>query len=315
MENLLFSQTLKEIKKKTTLRSVIEAYGIKVANPNKFISCPFHSGDNTPSCKLYNADTAEGTYYCFACKKKGDLLNFVCDYENKNNSEALSILCRRIGIDPLTKETTNYLLDSIKSMLAPKKPKPLKELEYLKIAHRAEVEFTNIKTSNLTNYLIKKQVPHFGTKSSGVSLVVPVCDENDRIWNLQYISPSGAKYYMEGGTGRRRGCMFRIGAENPNFAFLSEGYSTAATVYLCAEKTVYCCFNAGNIPEVFKVLRDKYPGIKLIVAGDNDLIGHGHGLVGVYPPEKDMDFNDMYLKYGLEEVKQQLLGGLDEKAL
>lgn len=315
MEKLLFKQTLDIVKSKITLQDLVQSYGIKCDSPNRFISCPFHSSDNTPSCKLYSADKLEGSFFCFGCKKSGDILSFVCFYENKNNLEALNSLCIRLGIDPVTRETTNYLLNSIQDMLKPKKTKNSKFVSQSMACVLSQQEYNKLTHENLTPYLLKKQVPHlFGTKSKGTMVVVPVCNVDGVIQSLHYIHANDFKDFFK--DGKRDGGMFRLGPENEKFAFLCEGYSTSASVFLALEEkvTVYCCFTAGNIRNVHDSLKEKYPGINLIVAGDNDTPGHSHGLKAVYPPEKDMDFNDFFLKYGPERVKN-LLGGFVEKAI
>lgn len=72
--------TSEEIKAHYSMRSIVERYGIKV-NRTGFCSCPFHSGDRTPSMKIYAKD-----YHCHACGANGDIFSFVqgtehCDFK------------------------------------------------------------------------------------------------------------------------------------------------------------------------------------------------------------------------------------------
>ena len=55
--------TAEEIKQTYSMRDILEKYGIHV-NRSGFASCPFHTGDRTPSLKIYDRD-----FYCFACGK------------------------------------------------------------------------------------------------------------------------------------------------------------------------------------------------------------------------------------------------------
>jgi phage/plasmid primase-like uncharacterized protein len=307
---LNFKQTLDTVKKTTTLQRVIESYGIVVNNPNKFIKCPFHFGDNTASFKLYNADTGEGSYHCFGCRKHGDLLSFVQVQENKTPGEALAGLCRKLGIKIEESQTSlsNTLLDSLKNILEPK-AKETNSKDFLKLALEARKEFEELTTANLTPYLIKKMVNHYGTKSKSNLVVIPCADEYGRIWNLQYISSSGHKFYRGG---LLKGLMHQIGEDSSNFAFLSEGYSSAASVRQCTGKTVFVCFSAGNIKEVRDTLLNCYPAMKLVLAGDNDEIGRSTGVFPAVYPSKEKDWNDFMLKYGADQARKELLGGIGE---
>lgn len=49
------------------------------------LRCPFHE-DNTASLQV---NPAENKYKCHACDKKGDVIQFVQDYEKLTNREAL----------------------------------------------------------------------------------------------------------------------------------------------------------------------------------------------------------------------------------
>ena len=44
--------TVEEIKQTYSMRDILDRYGIHV-NRSSFASCPFHTGDRTPSLKVY----------------------------------------------------------------------------------------------------------------------------------------------------------------------------------------------------------------------------------------------------------------------
>jgi DNA primase len=70
--------TVEEIKQSYTMLDIVERYGF---HPNRagFISCPFHSGDRTPSLKVYN-----NNFHCHACGANGDIFTFVQKMESCN---------------------------------------------------------------------------------------------------------------------------------------------------------------------------------------------------------------------------------------
>ncbi|MCU0293911.1 MAG: DNA primase [Thermoanaerobaculaceae bacterium] len=56
--------------------------------------CPFH-GEKTPS---FNVSREKGTYYCFGCKKGGDVIDFVMETERLAFGEAVERLAERFGV-------------------------------------------------------------------------------------------------------------------------------------------------------------------------------------------------------------------------
>lgn len=63
--------TKEEIEQTYTMTDIVGRYGLK---PNRagFIRCPFHTGDNTASMKIY-----KDNFYCYGCGITGDIFKFV----------------------------------------------------------------------------------------------------------------------------------------------------------------------------------------------------------------------------------------------
>lgn len=78
--------TSDELKQSISMREIVEQYGF---HPNRagFISCPFHSGDRTPSMKIYSKD-----YHCHACGANGDIFSFVMKMDNVDFKTAFKVL-------------------------------------------------------------------------------------------------------------------------------------------------------------------------------------------------------------------------------
>lgn len=74
--------TREDIKADYSMRDIVERYGF---HPNRagFISCPFHSGDRSPSLKVYKND-----FHCHACGANGDIFTFVMRMDNLTFKEA-----------------------------------------------------------------------------------------------------------------------------------------------------------------------------------------------------------------------------------
>ena len=71
-----------DVKATYSMRDIVERYGF---HPNRagFISCPFHSGDRSPSLKVYKND-----FHCHACGANGDIFTFVMKMDNLTFKEA-----------------------------------------------------------------------------------------------------------------------------------------------------------------------------------------------------------------------------------
>ena len=78
--------TREEIKQHYSMRDIVEQYGFKV-NRAGFISSPFHTGDRSPSMKIY-----KDSYYCFGCGESGDIFSFIGDMDNLTFKEVFVML-------------------------------------------------------------------------------------------------------------------------------------------------------------------------------------------------------------------------------
>ncbi|AHH12737.1 DNA primase [Borrelia hermsii YBT] len=67
--------------------------------------CPFHA-EKTPS---FSITPAQGLFYCFGCRRGGDVIKFLMDIEKLDYNNAVKSLCSRIGISyDEIKKTTGF---------------------------------------------------------------------------------------------------------------------------------------------------------------------------------------------------------------
>lgn len=78
--------TKEEIKEMYSMRDIVFRYGIPI-NRSGFSSCPFHTGDNSPSLKVY-----KDNFHCHACGADGDIFTFVMMMDNLSFKEAFESL-------------------------------------------------------------------------------------------------------------------------------------------------------------------------------------------------------------------------------
>lgn len=77
---------VREIKESNSVIDIASSYGIKI-NRKGFAQCPFHSGDNQGSLKIF-----KNRFYCYGCGKKGDVIDFVANIENIDFKQAFKKL-------------------------------------------------------------------------------------------------------------------------------------------------------------------------------------------------------------------------------
>jgi len=152
-------------------------------------------------------------------------------------------------------------------------------------------------------------------------LLVPMYQARE-LRNVQAIFPEidaeieRDKDYLRGG--QKQGACFVIG-KIEGAAVVGEGYATMQSIYEATGIAAVVAFDKGNLLTVAKLVREKKPDIRLILAADNDIRDSkpNYGLdaatdaaraVGgfVAVPELDgkkCDFNDLHRARGPEAVK------------
>src|SRR6266446_2807073 len=130
------------------------------------------------------------------------------------------------------------------------------------------------------------------------SMAIPAYDADGKLWSIQYVAEDGEKRFAR--ESRKDGCFHVVGSTDPvgdlNTAaaiVVAEGYATAATLKsLHAEAgdprlavAFVAAFDAGNVPHVARVLRERHLSAALVIAADNDRamegqeVGRNPGLI------------------------------------
>ncbi|RUT67720.1 hypothetical protein D0817_24895 [Flavobacterium cupreum] len=84
--------TIAEIKENLNLSAVLAHYSLQ-PNKNNMLLCPFHD-DKTASLQV---NPTQNRYKCHACDKKGDVIQFVQDYEKLTKREAILKCTTMVG--------------------------------------------------------------------------------------------------------------------------------------------------------------------------------------------------------------------------
>ncbi|NGH42458.1 hypothetical protein G5632_32760, partial [Escherichia coli] len=110
----------------------------------------------------------------------------------------------------------------------------------------------------------------------------------------------------------------------------AEGYATAASISEAINQPVIMTVNAGNMVEVAGRLKDTFPNSTHYFLADNDIykdenvglekateaaeLTAGHVLVPAFsnPKEGLTDYNDLHVSEGLEQVRLQVEGAINQ---
>jgi putative DNA primase/helicase len=189
-------------------------------------------------------------------------------------------------------------------------------------------------------YLKRKGVLPFGSVRFGKNeqkhdaLILPIYNIQGKLRSIQFISSNGTdtfKAFLAGG--EKKGCFSFIGdVKKSKKLFVSEGFSTGASIHEATGMAVIIALDCGNLKEVVKGLKTKFTDKEIIIAGDDD---HGtednkgnpgkeaaqkaaelYDCKALFPrfPEGALlpngkiptDYNDLHALCGLEEVAKQL---------
>jgi DNA primase len=89
------SSNVEKIKERLGIEEVVSSY-VKLERAGKNLKgkCPFHN-EKTPS---FYVSPDRGGYYCFGCGAKGDIFNFVQQFEGLDFMGSLKMLAERAGV-------------------------------------------------------------------------------------------------------------------------------------------------------------------------------------------------------------------------
>ena len=117
-------ETIAEIRDRSDIAEIVEGYTpLKRRGQDLWACCPFHK-EKTPSFKVSPSHQA---FYCFGCRKSGNVFHFVMEMENLDFVGAVRLLAQRAGVripesragggspsvDRSEKERLYELLDSV----------------------------------------------------------------------------------------------------------------------------------------------------------------------------------------------------------
>lgn len=202
---------------------------------------------------------------------------------------------------------------------ASEKAKEQRKLRQDEVAVEAQERINICHDATEHEYLTNKKVKSYGLKQLNGNLIVPVYSTTGEVRSLQSIDKKGNKRFKS--ASEIKGNVFLIGTtfldlKDLEKLIIVEGYSTAASVYEATQIPVACVFSANFTLDAVSKFR-KLTGARFILALDNDENGVGEKKAqecasavlncAVRLPSERGDYNDLYLKHGLDKVKAELM--------
>ena len=259
--------------------------------------------------------------------REGKAVTWTFNRDNIKNSELKN---------SLTDDALKQMIEKSKAHQA----EMIKQLEQsqLEASEKAKLLFESLKTAENSGqaYLKEKQIKSYGLKLQENNLVVPLYDINGNFKSIQFISPDGTKKFFP--EAPIKGAFFSIAKDilKPEKAkelviIICEGMATGATIYEMTSMPTFAAMNCGNLFEVAKGLKEKYPQFKIVIAADNDHKTKGNpGLTtanevckrlklnGVVFPvftENDTgtDWNDYLEQHGEDKTREDLMSQIRDK--
>ncbi len=118
-------------------------------------------------------------------------------------------------------------------------------------------------------YLARKKIGAHDLRQQGETLLVPMYDDEGRLWNLQRIKPDGEKRFLFGG--RVDGLFTIIGDfGDAGEAVIGEGWATMASVYRASRFPCVVAFNTSNLVKVARIWAQRRPDLEFIIFADDD---------------------------------------------
>ncbi|WP_208438665.1 zincin-like metallopeptidase domain-containing protein [Bartonella grahamii] len=166
--------------------------------------------------------------------------------------------------------------------------------------------------------IIKKSNPNIRTFLAG-DLIIPIWDKDNNLSTLQTVNPTFKSFMKDG---KKHECFTIVGSNNvgisalnndlENPILIAEGYATAFSVAQMTHMPVVAAFDSGNLKNVGRVMRDKYPDRVILFIADNDhasqekLLSNGKkgtnvGITAAYNAAADVGGGVVYPEFQKEE--------------
>lgn len=170
--------------------------------------------------------------------------------------------------------------------------------------------------------LIGQEKQSGGVAFPAGSLLLPLTDVDGQVTGAQLISPLGDKRLLAHSTLAGSFIALQpLPLDVPEQVTITEGYATALTVAALTEGVTVAAVAASNLPNVAQAFRQRWPDVRLVIAGDNDFDDGKENTgkqwaekaakavdswVSLPPTRYKADWDDFRQEHGQERTKEAL---------
>lgn len=292
--------------------SILHSLGIAVPDKNKHGECPKCGGKDR---FRFDDKNGRGTWICNQCGN-GDGLDLVERVLGYEHPRALAEITRILGQLPTTTAPAR------KEASDAQKHAQMAKTYHALAAHAVMGESAYLKSKGLTGHqypLTTSPYSMAGMAFPDGSLLLPLVTLDNAITGAQLISPNGDKCLLAGS--KMTGAFLAVSAmpeEYPERVIITEGFATALTVSGLSEGWCIAAVSANNLLNVARIIRDKWPDTRLVVAGDNDFADGKdntgrekafqaaqavNGWVTIPPGQFKADWDDFRREFGVQRAR------------
>lgn len=118
-------------------------------------------------------------------------------------------------------------------------------------------------------YVARKRIDPTNLRQNGDELLIPMFDDEGRLWNIQRIFPDGKKLFLK--EGRIDGLFAIIGDfTGATEAVIGEGYATLDSIHQATSLPCIVAFNTSNLPKVARIWAARRSDLNFIIFADDD---------------------------------------------
>lgn len=176
-------ELIEEIKESIDIVDFIGEYvELKKKGREYFGNCPFHD-ERTGS---FSVTPHKGVYYCFGCKKGGDIIDFCQDYLNMTYEQAINYLGSEVGISTVKTKispTVRYLRKSTRKRKNKQIPEPHKILDKSVLSDFERRKITKWIEEGIPQSIMDYYMVMYDKESNRI--VYPVFDNSGNLINVK----------------------------------------------------------------------------------------------------------------------------------
>lgn len=176
-------ELIEEIKESIDIVDFIGEYvELKKKGREYFGNCPFHD-ERTGS---FSVTPHKGVYYCFGCKKGGDIIDFCQDYLNMTYEQAINYLGSEAGISTVKTKispTVRYLRKSTRKRKNKQIPEPHKILDKSVLSDFERRKITKWIEEGIPQSIMDYYMVMYDKESNRI--VYPVFDNSGNLINVK----------------------------------------------------------------------------------------------------------------------------------